>query len=119
VPLDDLRADEQPETGAGHAASRLRAIAALEHALLLLRRNADAAVANGDARVGAIHADVDVDIPSVGRVLDRVADQVLQHPLDAILIEIGDDRVGRRGVAKHMALRQDLHLIDGGRDDLP
>jgi len=119
VSLDDLGADEQPETGAGHAASRLRAIAALEHPLLLRRRDTDAAVANRDARLGAIDAYVDVDIPSVRRVLDRVADQVLQHPLDAMLIEIGHDRVGRRGVAKRMALRQDLHLVDGAGDDLP
>jgi hypothetical protein len=119
VPLDDLRADEQPETTARDTADRARAIAALEHERLLLLRNADAAIPDRDDRLGSVDAHVDVDIASIRRVLDGIANEVLEHALNAMVIEVGHERNGRRCVAKRMALREHFHLIDRHSDGIP
>jgi len=119
VPLDDLGTDEQPETGAGNRADRIRAETALEHMGSGRRRNTDAVVANRDASLGRRRADVNDDRAALRRVLDRVVDEVLHHPLNAPLVVIGDDWHVRHGAEQRMVPTQRLHLFHGGRDRAP
>jgi len=70
----------------------------LEDRGLLLRRDADAAIADRQARLVTGGQDADAHLAPLGRVLDRVADQVREHLLDAILVgDPGDRPRARRG----------------------
>jgi hypothetical protein len=117
--LDDFCADEQAEAGATDAVSTSRAIAAVEHQLALCLGNANAAIANRYDRDAVFDAYLDVDIATIGRVLDRVANHVLKNPLHAVLIEFGHDRGSGRRVAKRMRLRQHVHLVNRSLNGMP
>jgi len=56
-------------------------------------RYADSVIADRNRRIAAVGADVDVDFSTVRRVFDRVADQILQNPLDAALVVIDHHRL--------------------------
>ena len=101
----DLAADRQAEAGAAvlAAGGAVGLLERLEDDLLLVRRDADAGVADreGDHRLGAVERlrgrapaargrrDLQRDAALLGE-LERVGEQVLEHLLQALAI--GDDR---------------------------
>jgi hypothetical protein len=117
--LDDFRADEQAEAAAPDVAGASRAITAVEHPLALPVGNSNAVIANRHDRDAAVDAYLYVDVTTIGRVLDRVANHVLKNSLYAVLIELGHDGRGGRRVAKRMDRRQHLHLIHRGLNGRP
>src|SRR6185437_16622502 len=78
---DELAADVEAQTGAADAACQpgVDPVELAEDPPLLERRNADALVADGNANTAVARLDRDLDAAAVGRVLDRVVDQVDQH----------------------------------------
>ena len=84
--VGDLLHDREPEPAAG-AARVGRAIEALEHALALLRRDADARVFHLEERTAADLAAPNRHAPGRGRVRDRVLREALrglgQQPFDS------------------------------------
>ena len=107
VHLDDLTRDGQPEAGAEDLAGRLLVtLVAAEQPLEELGRDADAVVADADVDLSTVHGACDHDLPAVGRVLDRVAEQVGDHLRDAVRVALDhrpalgvadDDVTGARG----------------------
>jgi len=93
VAFDDLRADKESETGPGYGADIICPIASFEDAAAVGVRYADAMIADGNRRVAAIGAYGDVDVSTVRRVFDRVADQILENPLDAAFVVIDHHRL--------------------------
>ena len=97
VQLDELAREREAEA---RAFLLVRVVAAdlaefLEHRLLVLRRDADAGVADGDyEHLVRVAARDDVDAAAVGRELDRVGQQVEQDLLELALV--GDDLAERR-----------------------
>jgi len=93
VAFDDLRADKEPETAPGNRAHAIGTIASLEDAAAFKLGYADTTIADADRRVAAISAYLDIDVAAVRRVFDRVADQILEHPLDAAFVIIDHHRL--------------------------
>ena len=77
-------------------------------------------IADGDSDGAIVGGNVYVDRPALA-VLDRVGQQVAQHPLDAPAVDLGD--AGRhRGVdddVAALALGQRLHRLDDRLGDQP
>src|SRR5262249_40386585 len=83
VRLDDLLADGQTQAGARRAVlDPGRAVEALEQVAQLLRRQAGAAVPDGEGDEAAVRLGRDVDGRPLRGVLGRVLDQIAQDPLD-------------------------------------
>lgn len=108
----NLGADEQAETGAGNCADGAGAESPLEHVRPRLRRYADAVITDRNACFRRRRAYLDLDGPTIRRVFDRVADQVLKHTLNAPFVVFSDDRAGRRRIPEGVVLRERLHLVD-------
>src|SRR5262249_38270492 len=84
VGLDEAAADREADSGSagatGHRA--VDAIEAIEDALGVLGRDADAVIADAEGDRAAVGGGVEDDPAGVRRVLDGVLDQVAQHLLD-------------------------------------
>jgi hypothetical protein len=111
VPLDDLRADKQPEPCARNRADAVGSIASFEHAAAFAFGYSDAVITYRYPGLVVLHRYADVDVSPVRRIFDRVADQILQDALNASFVVIGGNRLRRSSVAKHMTANERLHLI--------
>src|SRR5207247_3380552 len=80
--FDELLADVEPEPGPSHAAHHLRvgAVELLEDPILVLGIDPEPLVANGEAHGALGFRGLDLDMATLGRVLDRVPDQVDEPP---------------------------------------
>ena len=83
---DDLGADEQTQTRSRNSVGAVRAVAALKDASSLCFWNTDAVVAHRDASDIGGRFEPHFDVAALWRVLDRVADQVLEHALHAPVV---------------------------------
>src|SRR5262249_44399782 len=82
--VDQPLHDGQAEAHSRHALRcGLRAPERLEDVALLVLGHADALIRHADHGVAAVAPHPHLDQPSVGRVLDGIADQVHEHLLDA------------------------------------
>jgi len=113
MPLHDFGADEQPKPGAGNPFRALRAVAALKHASSLLFWNTDAVIAHGDASETGGSFEPHFDIAAVWRVFDRVADQILKHPLHPALVVHRHNGGSRRQTPEAVNAHDAFHLFDG------
>jgi hypothetical protein len=93
VSFDDFRTDEEAKTGARNRTDGVCPIPPFEDMTAVRLRYADSVIADRNRRIAAVGADVDVDFSTVRRVFDRVADQILQNPLDAALVVIDHHRL--------------------------
>jgi len=91
VTLDDLRADKQPQPCAGNGADAIGSIASFEHPAALACGYSDAVITDRYPGLVVLNRHADLDISPVRRILDRVADQILQNALDAAFIVIDRD----------------------------
>src|SRR5262249_34296318 len=119
VSFDDFRADEQAKTGARNRPDALRTIASFEDTSAVCLRYADPVITNRDRCGTALGAYVDIDLSTIRRIFDRVADQILKHPLDAPLVVIDHHRVRRSRIAERVTPGDRLHLVLGGLDCPP
>src|SRR5262245_59868604 len=87
-PSHELVTDVEPEPRAAHAAGHLRveAVELLEDLRLLAFRDAQALVPHPEADVTFVGRDADLDRPAVGRVLDRVLDEVDENLPPLVLV---------------------------------
>src|SRR5438067_13536627 len=78
---DQLLADVEAEAGPSHAPDHLRvgAVELLEDPVLVLGRNPKPLVLHGEANGAVVLVDLDLDVAALGRVLDRVLDEVDEH----------------------------------------
>jgi len=93
VPLDDFRADKQPKPCAGNRADAVGSIASFEHPAAFALRYSDTVIADRYPGIVVLNGHGDLDVPSVRRILDGVADQILQNALDAAFVVIDRDRL--------------------------
>ena len=97
VILHGVLDDRQSET---RAAGRLgvaliHAVEALEHAALMLRRDADAGIGDGDAAAVGIGGDRHVHAPAVAVILDGVVAEVIDDLVDQAANAGNDGRLAR------------------------
>ena len=120
VVLHRVLDDAEPEPGAAGvaAAGVIDAEEALEHAVALVFGDADALIGDGDLDnpVGVGHADADPR--AVGRVLDRVRDQVVNGGDEQLLVteDLGAGSC-RRDQRDAVRLGGDPVAVDGLCDD--
>lgn len=120
VQFDELLGDRQAEadTAESPRGAVLRLAEALEDDPPHVRRHAGPAVLH--AQHGAAFADARqraVNPPAGGRELERIRQQVQQHPLELFRIDLGSERLGRRHHVGDRALRHQRMELVGDRAD--
>src|SRR5262249_10038900 len=111
--LDDLAAESETQPGALDAgvpavgAEELR-----EDEMLLLGRDAEAVVADGDPYGPAVLRGADRDRSAVGGVLDRVREQVRDDPRDPAAVGADDQRLGRQFELDRVRVALSLEEVD-------
>ena len=112
--LHDALRDRQAESGVGGAAMSVPGLVeAIEHAGEMLGSDARPAVGHRHPHRASFGGKRDADRPAVGRVRQRVVDQVLQHPFDEGDVRV-DHRQRVRGFdvdGRTVALRLELKLL--------
>jgi len=116
VPLDDFRADEQSEPGARNRADAVGSIASFEHPAALAFGYSDTVIADRHPGLIVLNGQADLDVSPVGRILDRIADQILQNALDAALVVIHRNSIWWCRVPQRVTSNERLHLILRGLD---
>src|SRR5712691_5154598 len=115
VRFDDLAADCEPEACAADLA-RVRRVDAkelVEHVALLLGRDTEPGIPDGDAGEAAVRLGRELYAPALGRVLDRVREEVADDLGDPVAFSEDDQRLPRedRNELVHGALgRVQLYL---------
>src|SRR5262245_49158898 len=116
--LDELASEGQPEPGALDLLVRRPNLAKLlKDRLLILRRDAYPAIADGHFRHALVHRGADIDPAALGRELERVGQQIQEHLLDLPLVgpdraEILVDRAAKRDAPADRALtHQDQRVL--------
>src|SRR5207253_3085552 len=90
VRQDDRLTDVQAQAGALQALYILAAVVPLEDVRDFVERQPDASVAHQDRGAGFIDLEINLDPATIGRVFDRVAEQVLDDFFDAPCIPVTD-----------------------------
>src|SRR5690606_32701214 len=93
VCLDDSLRDEEPEPGA-FAAGRVIRPEAVEEIRQVLRRNAGPRVGYSEPRHAVARFDCEVDFAAARYELQRIAQQIGQHLLDALAIGVNENGHG-------------------------
>ena len=105
VQRHELVHDREPEAGAGLAAAAVAERAeALEEAVALVGRDADAAVGHLEARVVAVADEGAADRAAHRGEPQRVREQVGDHAADALGVEVRRQLLGRLDREAHLAL---------------
>ena len=94
--LGQLAPDREAEPEAALAAAAAAALEALEDALLVLRRHADADVGDLERREGPVVRGLDRDLRAGRREAQRVVEQDAERPRDGSRVAAGPARAGRR-----------------------
>src|SRR5262249_47575036 len=118
---DQLVADVEAEPGAADATGHVRvdAVELLEDAALLVDGDAEAFVADVEDHVALVRLDPDIDHAAVGRVLDRVLDEVDEHLPDLVAVCLDEGHICGDAVADlHARRRVRARRLDDALDQL-
>ena len=91
--LDDRQSEARAAGRLGVAL--IHAVEALEHAALMLRRDADAGIGNSDAAAAGIGGDRHVHAPTVAVILDGVVAEVIDDLVEQAADAGNDSRLAR------------------------